>query len=102
MLGEYAQDMQDSPYILESLIENWDEEPSAEVIRCNYLVIYLCMLKLVPKHYPLGGFSLELFLLVSYILIPDVVIYFNNKSIFCKCDLGWCWYYRSCFNSLKE
>ena len=31
MLGEYAQDMQDAPYILESLIENWDEEHSAEV-----------------------------------------------------------------------
>lgn len=37
MLGEYAQDMQDSPYILESLIDNWDEEHSAEVIRCYCL-----------------------------------------------------------------
>ncbi|GAB4837274.1 hypothetical protein Ancab_002176 [Ancistrocladus abbreviatus] len=31
MLGEYAQDMADAPYILESLIENWEEEDSAEV-----------------------------------------------------------------------
>ncbi|GMG99055.1 hypothetical protein Nepgr_000895 [Nepenthes gracilis] len=31
MLGEYAQDMADAPYILESLIENWEEEHSAEV-----------------------------------------------------------------------
>lgn len=31
MLGEYSQDMQDAPYILESLVENWDDEPSAEV-----------------------------------------------------------------------
>lgn len=31
MLGEYAQDMQDAPYVLESLVENWDEEHSAEV-----------------------------------------------------------------------
>lgn len=34
MLGEYSQDMQDAPYILEGLIENWDEEHSAEVIAC--------------------------------------------------------------------
>lgn len=32
MLGEYAQDMQDAPYILESLIEDWDDELSAEVV----------------------------------------------------------------------
>ena len=33
MLGEYSQDMQDAPYVLESLIENWDEEHSEEVIK---------------------------------------------------------------------
>jgi hypothetical protein len=40
MLGEYSKDMHDAPYILESLIENWDEELSAEVIKlllCNSL-----------------------------------------------------------------
>ncbi|KAL9253488.1 Beta-adaptin-like protein [Drosera capensis] len=31
MLGEYAQDMADAPYILESMIENWEEEDSPEV-----------------------------------------------------------------------
>ncbi|KAJ8446484.1 hypothetical protein Cgig2_028451 [Carnegiea gigantea] len=31
MLGEYAQDMADAPYILGSLIDNWEEEDSAEV-----------------------------------------------------------------------
>ncbi|CAI8593041.1 unnamed protein product [Vicia faba] len=30
MLGEYSQEMHDAPYGLESLIENWDEEHSAE------------------------------------------------------------------------
>ncbi|XP_075641863.1 beta-adaptin-like protein A isoform X2 [Castanea sativa] len=30
MLGEYSQEMNDAPYILEGLIENWDEEHSAE------------------------------------------------------------------------
>lgn len=33
MLGEYAQDMDDAPYILESLVENWDDEHAAEVIQ---------------------------------------------------------------------
>lgn len=32
MLGEYAYDMPDAPYILEGLIENWIEEDSAEVL----------------------------------------------------------------------
>ncbi|ONM40061.1 Beta-adaptin-like protein A [Zea mays] len=31
MLGEYSQDMHDAPYILENLVENWDEEHSPEV-----------------------------------------------------------------------
>ncbi|XP_021735609.1 beta-adaptin-like protein A [Chenopodium quinoa] len=31
MLGEYAQDVADAPYILENMIENWEEEDSAEV-----------------------------------------------------------------------
>lgn len=35
MLGEYSQDMQDAPYVLESLVENWDEEHSAEVINLH-------------------------------------------------------------------
>ncbi|CAL5332589.1 unnamed protein product [Camellia sinensis] len=32
MLGEYCQDMQDAPYVLESLIDSWDDEHSAEVL----------------------------------------------------------------------
>lgn len=42
MLGEYSQDMHDAPYILESLIENWDEEHSAEVstyLFCNTVIV---------------------------------------------------------------
>lgn len=37
MLGEYSQDMLDAPYVLESLIDNWDEEHSAEVIKLAIL-----------------------------------------------------------------
>ena len=33
MLGEYSQDMDDAPYILESLVENWDDENAAEVLQ---------------------------------------------------------------------
>lgn len=43
MLGEYSQDMHDAPYILESLIENWDEEHSAEVIKLLALYGLLVM-----------------------------------------------------------
>jgi hypothetical protein len=43
MLGEYSQDMHDAPYILESLIENWDEEHSAEVIKLLALYSLLVM-----------------------------------------------------------
>jgi hypothetical protein len=31
MLGEYAYDMLDAPYVLEGFVENWAEEESAEV-----------------------------------------------------------------------
>lgn len=43
MLGEYSQDMHDAPYILESLIENWDDEPSAEVKPFSFLKLILAI-----------------------------------------------------------
>ncbi|KAL2236066.1 UNVERIFIED_CONTAM: Beta-adaptin-like protein A [Sesamum indicum] len=49
MLGEYAQDMQDSPYILESLIENWDEEHSAEVRLHLLTAVMKCFLRRPPE-----------------------------------------------------
>ncbi|KAK6129731.1 hypothetical protein DH2020_036532 [Rehmannia glutinosa] len=49
MLGEYAQDMQDSPYILESLIENWDEEHSAEVRLHLLTAVIKCFLRRPPE-----------------------------------------------------
>ena len=41
MLGEYAQDMQDAPYVLESLVEKWEDECSAEVINLHLFLILL-------------------------------------------------------------
>ncbi|XP_051119286.1 beta-adaptin-like protein A [Andrographis paniculata] len=49
MLGEYAQDMQDSPYVLESLIENWDEEPSAEVRLHLLTAVMKCFFRRPPE-----------------------------------------------------
>ncbi|KAJ1396387.1 TBP domain superfamily [Sesbania bispinosa] len=49
MLGEYSQDMHDAPYVLESLIENWDEEHSAEV-RLHLLTAAMkCFFKRPPE-----------------------------------------------------
>ncbi|KAM7493242.1 hypothetical protein LguiB_027851 [Lonicera macranthoides] len=49
MLGEYAQDMQDAPYILESLIENWDDEDSAEVRLHLLTAVMKCFLRRPPE-----------------------------------------------------
>ncbi|XP_054793376.1 beta-adaptin-like protein A [Prosopis cineraria] len=49
MLGEYSQDMQDAPYALESLVENWDEEHSPEV-RLHLLTAAMkCFFKRPPE-----------------------------------------------------
>ncbi|KAA8521785.1 hypothetical protein F0562_012458 [Nyssa sinensis] len=49
MLGEYAQDMQDAPYILESLIDNWDDEHSAEVRLHLLTAVMKCFLRRPPE-----------------------------------------------------
>lgn len=49
MLGEYAQDMQDAPYVLESLIENWEEEHSAEVIKLH-VSFFMCLAFFLCKY----------------------------------------------------
>ncbi|GAA0156355.1 membrane traffic protein [Lithospermum erythrorhizon] len=49
MLGEYAQDMQDAPYILEDLAENWDEEYSAEVRLHLLTAVMKCFMRRPPE-----------------------------------------------------
>ncbi|CAK7353362.1 unnamed protein product [Dovyalis caffra] len=49
MLGEYSQDMSDSPYILESLTENWDEEHSPEVRLHLLTAVMKCFFKRPPE-----------------------------------------------------
>ncbi|KAL1834658.1 hypothetical protein DCAR_0104869 [Daucus carota subsp. sativus] len=49
MLGEYAQDMQDAPYVLESLIENWEDEYSAEVRLHLLTSVMKCFFRRPPE-----------------------------------------------------
>ncbi|XP_052188596.1 beta-adaptin-like protein A [Diospyros lotus] len=49
MLGEYAQDMQDAPYVLESLIDSWDDEHSAEVRLHLLTAVLKCFLRRPPE-----------------------------------------------------
>ncbi|XP_047053379.1 beta-adaptin-like protein A [Lolium rigidum] len=49
MLGEYSQDMHDAPYILESLVDNWDEELSPEVRLHLLTAVMKCFFKRPPE-----------------------------------------------------
>ncbi|KAJ1284404.1 hypothetical protein BS78_03G201400 [Paspalum vaginatum] len=49
MLGEYSQDMLDAPYILENLVENWDEEHSPEVRLHLLTAVMKCFFKRPPE-----------------------------------------------------
>lgn len=49
MLGEYCQDMQDAPYVLESLIDSWDDEHSAEVRLHLLTAVMKCFLRRPPE-----------------------------------------------------
>ncbi|XP_034682475.1 beta-adaptin-like protein A [Vitis riparia] len=49
MLGEYSQDMHDAPYVLESVVDNWDDEHSAEVRLHLLTAVLKCFLKRPPE-----------------------------------------------------
>ncbi|KAL1830597.1 hypothetical protein ACET3Z_000248 [Daucus carota] len=49
MLGEYAQDMQDAPYVLESLVEKWEDECSAEVRLHLLTSVMKCFFRRPPE-----------------------------------------------------
>ncbi|GMJ15887.1 Adaptor protein complex protein 4B [Hibiscus trionum] len=49
MLGEYSQEMQDAPYVLENLVENWAEEHSAEVRLHLLTAVMKCFFKRPPE-----------------------------------------------------
>ncbi|KAJ0626225.1 putative armadillo-like helical, TBP domain superfamily, beta-adaptin appendage [Helianthus annuus] len=49
MLGEYAQDMQDAPYALEGLIDEWEDEPSPEVRLHLLTAVMKCFFRRPPE-----------------------------------------------------
>ncbi|CAA7402731.1 unnamed protein product [Spirodela intermedia] len=49
MLGEYSQDMPEAPYILENLIDNWDDEHSSEVRLHLLTAVMKCFFKRPPE-----------------------------------------------------
>lgn len=49
MLGEYAQDMQDAPYALEGLIEDWEDENSPEVRLHLLTAVMKCFFRRPPE-----------------------------------------------------
>lgn len=49
MLGEYAQDMQDAPYALEGLIEDWEDETSPEVHLHLLTAVMKCFFRRPPE-----------------------------------------------------
>ncbi|XP_068652768.1 beta-adaptin-like protein A isoform X1 [Aristolochia californica] len=49
MLGEYSQDMSDAPYILESIVDNWEDENSAEVRLHLLTAVLKCFLRRPPE-----------------------------------------------------
>ncbi|XP_076915605.1 beta-adaptin-like protein A [Bidens hawaiensis] len=49
MLGEYAQDMQDAPYALEGLIDDWDDETSPEVRLHLLTAVMKCFFRRPPE-----------------------------------------------------
>lgn len=60
MLGEYGQDVPDSPYILESIVEGWGEEES-ETVRLEILTaVAKLFFKRPPECHKLLGRTLKL------------------------------------------
>lgn len=49
MLGEYAQDMQDAPYALEGLIDEWEDETSPEVRLHLLTAVMKCFFRRPPE-----------------------------------------------------
>lgn len=49
MLGEYAEEMQDAPYVLESLVDSWEDEHSAEVRLHLLTAVLKCFLRRPPE-----------------------------------------------------
>ncbi|XP_043723836.1 beta-adaptin-like protein A [Telopea speciosissima] len=76
MLGEYSQDMFDAPYILESLIDNWDDEYSAEVRLHLLTAVLKCFFKRPPETQKALGAALAAGLADSHQDVHDRALFY--------------------------
>ncbi|KAJ6794132.1 beta-adaptin-like protein A [Iris pallida] len=76
MLGEYSQDMNDAPYALESLIENWDDEHAAEVRLHLLTAVMKCFFKRPPETQKALGAALAAGLADSHQDVHDRALFY--------------------------
>ncbi|KAK1284825.1 Beta-adaptin-like protein A [Acorus calamus] len=76
MLGEYSQDMIDAPYILESLVENWEEEHDAEVRLHLLTAVMKCFFRRSPETQKVLGAALAVGLADSHQDVHDRALFY--------------------------
>ncbi|XP_010254119.1 PREDICTED: beta-adaptin-like protein A isoform X2 [Nelumbo nucifera] len=76
MLGEYSQDISDAPYILESLVENWEDEHSAEVRLHLLTAVLKCFLRRPPETQKALGAALAAGLADSHQDVHDRALFY--------------------------
>lgn len=76
MLGEYSQDMLDAPYILESLVESWDDEHAAEVRLHLLTAVMKCFFKRPPETQKALGAALVAGLADSHQDVHDRALFY--------------------------
>ncbi|OUZ99957.1 Clathrin/coatomer adaptor [Macleaya cordata] len=86
MLGEYSHDMLDAPYILETLIDNWDDEHSAEVRLHLLTAVLKCFFRRPPETQKTLGAALAAGLADSHQDVHDRALFYyrllqNNVSV---------------------
>lgn len=86
MLGEYSHDMLDAPYVLETLIEDWDEEHSPEVRLHLLTAVLKCFFRRPPETQKTLGAALAAGLADSHQDVHDRALFYyrllqNNVSV---------------------
>nr|XP_010924747.1 beta-adaptin-like protein A [Elaeis guineensis] len=76
MLGEYSQDMLDAPYILESIVENWDDEHAPEVRLHLLTAVMKCFFGRPPETQKALGAALAAGLADSHQDVHDRALFY--------------------------
>ncbi|KAG9455810.1 hypothetical protein H6P81_000318 [Aristolochia fimbriata] len=76
MLGEYSQDMSDAPYILESIVDNWEDEVSAEVRLHLLTAVLKCFFRRPPETQKALGAALAAGLADSHQDVHDRALFY--------------------------